>query len=59
MSEEERRTIGKAGREHVKKNYGMAQYSGLWYQTFKEVFENMGAWDTRKNYKNWEMFEIL
>lgn len=59
MPEEERRAVGKAGREHVKKNYGMAQYSGLWYETFKEVFEDMGAWDTRKNYKNWEMFEIL
>jgi len=59
MSPEDRKALGRAGREHVKKNYGMAQYSGLWYDTFKEVFENMGAWDTRKNYKNWEMFEIL
>lgn len=58
MSPEERADMGRQGRKHVLKNYSMANYAGLWYQTFKDVFENMGSWENRKNYKNWEMFEL-
>jgi len=58
MSPEERADMGQQGRKHVLKNYSMSNYAGLWYQTFKDVFENMGSWESRKNYKNWEMFEL-
>tara|TARA_Y100001938_G_C8099766_1_gene440780 strand:+ start:5474 stop:6721 length:1248 start_codon:yes stop_codon:yes gene_type:complete len=58
MSVDERAEMGRLGREHVKNNYSLAQYSGLWYQTFKDVFDNMGSWEERKNHKSWEMFEL-
>ena len=58
MSKEDREAMGKAGRQHVVDNYGMAKYTGLWYQVFNDVFENMGSWKNRKNYKSWEMFEL-
>ena len=58
LSQEERDSMGSAGRKHVLDNYSMAKYSGLWYQTFQEVFEDMGSWETRKNYKSWELFEV-
>ena len=58
MSADERAEMGRLGREHVKNNYNLAQYSGLWYQTFKDVFDNMGSWEERKNHKSWEMFEL-
>lgn len=58
LSQEEREQMGNAGRKHVLENYSMVKYSGLWYQTFKEMFEEMGSWDTRKNYKSWELFEV-
>ena len=58
MSEDERAEMGRLGRAHVKSNYSFAQYSGLWYQAFKDVFDNMGSWENRKNYKSWEMFEL-
>jgi glycosyltransferase involved in cell wall biosynthesis len=58
LSQEERDDMGSAGRKHVLDNYSMAKYSGLWYQTFQEVFEDMGSWETRKNYKSWELFEV-
>jgi glycosyltransferase involved in cell wall biosynthesis len=57
-SKEERAEMGRRGREHVLKNYGMPKYAGLWYQTFKEIFEEFGSWEDRKNYKSWEMFKI-
>ena len=57
-SEEDRAEMGRLGRKHVIDNYGMAKYTGLWYQTFKEVFEEFGSWENRKNYKSWEMFEL-
>lgn len=58
MSQEKREELGSLGRRHVLKNYGMGQYTGLWYQTFKEVFSNMSSWENRKNYKSWEQFEL-
>ena len=48
MSKEERESMGKEGRKHVLKNYSMKKYAGLWYQTFNDVFENMGSWENRK-----------
>ena len=58
MSKEERESMGKTGRTHVLNNYGFAQYSGLWYQAFKEVFEDCGSWENRKNYKHWSIEEL-
>ena len=58
LTTEEREDLGRRGREHVKKNYSMAQYSGLWYQSLKDLIEEEGSWSTRKNYKNWELREI-
>jgi glycosyltransferase involved in cell wall biosynthesis len=55
---EERAELGRLGRQHVLENYGMAKYTGLWYQTFKDIFEEFGSWEDRKNYKSWEMFEL-
>ena len=58
MSEEDRSKMGKMGRNHVLENYGFSQYAGLWYQSFQEVFNDCGSWDSRKNYKNWSFKEI-
>ncbi len=58
MTQEERASLGALGRKHVLDNYSMAQYAGLWYTTFKEVFEEFGSWEDRKGYKSWEMFKL-
>ena len=50
--------MGKSGRQHVLNNYGFAQYAGLWYQTFEELFEEFGSWEERKNYKSWSFEEL-
>lgn len=58
MTKKEKEEMGAKGRKHVLKNYSLAQYSGLWYETFKEVTEKCGSWETRKNYKSWELIEV-
>jgi len=58
MSKEQRETMGKAGRKHVMDNYGFAQYSGLWYQAFQQLFDECGSWENRKNYKHWSIKEL-
>ena len=42
----------------LNKNYGFAKYAGLWYETFNMITDELGSWDTRKNYKNWKLTEV-
>jgi len=58
MTKEEREKMGSMGRAHVLNNYGFSQFSGLWYQAFQQLFEKNGSWDTRRNYKKWELIEL-
>jgi len=58
MSKEERESLGKAGREHVLKNYSPEKYAKEWEEVFDKVIENHGSWETRKGYKSWELIEV-
>lgn len=58
MPKEEREHMGQMGRKHVLENYGFSQYSGMWYQVFKELFDECGSWENRKNYKHWSFKEL-
>jgi len=58
MSKEERKELGKAGREHVLKNYSPEKYAKEWEETFDRIIEQHGSWDTRKGYKAWELIEV-
>lgn len=58
MSQEERKELGAKGREHVLNNYSFKLYAERWEELFKNLKENYGSWDTRKNYKNWHLKEV-
>ena len=58
MSKEERQALGKAGREHVLKNYSPEKYAKEWEELFDKIVENHGSWETRKGYKSWELIEV-
>jgi glycosyltransferase involved in cell wall biosynthesis len=58
MSEEERKKLGKRGRDHVVNNYNFNGFQDSWRKTFKEVHEKFGSWETRKEYKKWELLEV-
>ena len=57
MSRKERRELGLRGREHVQKNYNFEKLQASWRHLIESIHEKFGSWDTRKNYKNWEMIE--
>ena len=58
LSSEERKELGAKGREHVLNNYSFKLYAERWEELFKNLKENYGSWDTRKNYKNWHLKEV-
>ena len=59
IPKEERLAIGASGRKHVLDNYSMEQFSKKWESILEEVHREFGSWDTRKNYKPWEMLEVI
>ena len=58
MSRKERKELGAKGLEHVKKNFSFEQYVSSWDKILTEVHEKNGSWETRKNYKSWELKEF-
>ena len=58
MSKEEREELGKKGRNHVMKNYNFEDFCNAWEKTLTTIHEEMGSWDTRKNYKAWELKKL-
>ena len=58
MTEAERKTLGERGKEHVRQNYNFDSYVEEWDKTLQEIHEKNGSWNTRKNYKAWELLEV-
>ena len=58
MTKEHRTELGKKGRAHVLKNYGMPKYAGLWYTTLKDIHEEFGSWSSRKGYTSYTLEEM-
>jgi glycosyltransferase involved in cell wall biosynthesis len=57
-SAEERKQLGKKGREHVLKNYNFENYIKRWDEIFVEAHKKYGSWNNRKNYKSWTFEEV-
>ena len=58
MPEEERKSLGEKGRQHVMKNYNFENFEKTWVDTMLEIHERCGSWENRKDYKSWELVEI-
>tara|TARA_Y100000310_G_scaffold341616_1_gene441349 strand:- start:6169 stop:7500 length:1332 start_codon:yes stop_codon:yes gene_type:complete len=52
---ERRAELGKAGRKHLETKYDFEKYVEQWEKIMLDVYAQNGSWDTRKNYKNWEL----
>ena len=52
---EKRAKLGEAGRAHVIKNYNFENFTKQWEEILLETYKKNGSWETRKNYKNWEL----
>jgi glycosyltransferase involved in cell wall biosynthesis len=46
------------GMAHVRENYSFEGFQKSWIETIDEVVEKHGSWDTRKNYKTWQLLEV-
>jgi len=55
---EERKAMGAAGREHVRKNYNFQNFCKQWDETFTNIYEEEGSWATRKPHATWICKEI-
>jgi len=58
MTSDERADLGRAGAEHVSKNYNFETFIKEWDRTLTELHETFGSWETRKGYKPYEFLEI-
>jgi glycosyltransferase involved in cell wall biosynthesis len=58
MSPEERKELGRLGREHVEKNYNFENFQQQWVDTMLQFHETNGSWETRKNYQSWECITL-
>jgi len=55
---EKRAELGKAGSEHVLKNYGFESFVKSWDELLTETHKKCGSWDERREYKAWELRKI-
>ncbi len=58
MDPKERQEMGRLGRLHTEKNYSLEKNMQAWDDLLTKIHEECGSWDTRKNYKRWELLEI-
>ena len=58
MGKEKRAELGVAGQKHVNENYSFQQFVDSWKELVEELYDTCGSWDTRKNYKAWELIEV-
>ena len=59
MSGEERRDLGKKGRQHVIENYNFKNFQDQWVKIIDDMIEKHGSWEDRKNYKTWNLKEVV
>lgn len=57
-TKEEREALGKAGRQHVEKNYNFEKFNKNWEDTLTSIYERHGSWENRKLHKPWSVTEV-
>jgi len=58
LKKKDREEIGAAGRAHVEKNYGFAEYKHKWVELLLKTHKDFGSWETRKDYKPWHQTDF-
>jgi len=55
---EKRKELGVSGRKHVLENYSFEKFSQTWQKIMLDTHKKYGSWDSRTNYKSWELKAI-
>jgi glycosyltransferase involved in cell wall biosynthesis len=58
MTREERKEMGKNGREYVLKKYDFNKFAASWEAVMDKFIEKYGSWQNRKNYTRWTIKEF-
>ena len=58
MSREDRKELGRKGRDHVLKNYNFEEFRKTWVDIMTDIHERYGSWENRKGYKPWKIVEL-
>lgn len=58
MSKNDRREMGKKGRNHVLTNYNFEKFCKSWDELLTSVHERHGSWNNRKLYKSYELITL-
>jgi len=59
LSKEERKEMGRLGREHALKNYNFDKFNQTWVDELTKVYEKEGSWETRrKDYQRYRVEKI-
>ena len=58
-SAKDRQALGKAGRQHVEKNYNFDNFVTTWDEILTQLHEEEGSWETRKRKQNWTLKKVL
>ena len=57
-SSNERKNLGKLGREHVLKNYNFQTYCDTWINVLTNIHDECGSWETREYNNRWNLEEV-
>ena len=58
MSEEDRKNMGLAGRNHVIKHYNFENFNKTWVDLLTKIHEEEGSWETRKPAQRWVVEDL-
>ena len=50
--------MSEAGIRHVKQNFSFQNFEKQWVEFMDKVIDESGSWETRKNYKRWNLLEV-
>jgi glycosyltransferase involved in cell wall biosynthesis len=53
MTREERKELGRKGRQHMINKYDLSKFAKTWEETMDRFVEKHGSWENRKNYTRW------
>lgn len=57
-TEEEMQELSEAGLGHIERNYNFKDFRSSWVDLMSGIYQELGSWDTRKNYKPWRVMEV-
>jgi glycosyltransferase involved in cell wall biosynthesis len=58
MTKEDRTKLGLEGCGHVMKNFNFVEFEKSWVTFMTEIHEELGSWETRKNYSGIKLLEV-